>query len=131
MVVVSRDNRKRPKYSINNSISDWQVLSRETTPHPVVRGDNRVLSHATTEVLSPETTKLLSQETPTKERKERKENITKERTHPRPQGPSGGDSNNQGNIRKGLFAEYLEAKAQSRAYLSYVGWINSLSAPER
>lgn len=133
IVVVSRDNRKRPKYSINHGISDWRVLSRETTPRLVVRGDNRVLSNATTEVSSLETTKLSSQETPTKERKEKKEIITKESTHPIALGASGGASSSKGNSRtalKSLFAEYLEARARSNRELSYSEWIRSSSAPE-
>lgn len=75
---------------------------------------------------------MLSTGRPTKETlketlKETFKERPKESTHPRPQGPSGGDSNNQGNIRKGLFAEYLEEKAQLRANFSYSDW---LSAPE-
>jgi len=132
VVVIHRDDKRRPKYSINKEILKWKVLSMRITRAGVIQADDKLSSKRMTGASSRGMTKVLSTGRPTKETlKETFKERPKESTHPRPQGPSGGDSNNQGNIRKGLFAEYLEAKAQSRVDLSYVGWINSLSAPER
>lgn len=116
VVVIHRDDKRRPKYSINKDISKWKLSSMRITRADVIHADNKLSSKRMTGAPSRGMTKVLSTGRPTKETlKETSKERPKESTHPKPQGPSGDASPYQGKGWMGLVQRYDEVRAQKRA----------------
>jgi len=77
VIVVSRENRFKPKYAINKKIEEWDLFSVGRTPRvqsmASVSRENRVNSDGRTPPLSQGTTAVYSVGTLTKERPKEKE----------------------------------------------------------
>jgi phage replication O-like protein O len=86
IIVVNRDNKRRPKFLINRDVSKWEMLSLRTTRRKLRKGvvtrTYNLLSAATTHRSPRVQQPMLSPVTPSKETT--KENLKKEKESARP-----------------------------------------------